>query len=490
MIKINEELKKLKATGKYSPNQLEEIKAEMKAQNERERECERERKSEERERERERKAKERAKLLGEYRNPKSGAFLHYKLAEDLVNDYPCININGAIAIWDGQAYTFDVNDFVRMKVPEYDNTTTKTNRMEVYNSIRDNIYMYPKFTEVDKYRIAFNNGVLNISTLEFESGVHQEYAILNHIPHDYIPQADEQPEVRQWLMNLADNDENVYKLLLQLIGYPMLVNCNLRTAFMLMGKAQGGKTKFVEHIQYLYGNKNYTTFDIDEINNRFNKVQICGKLFNYSDDIDAGYIEKPNFLKRLISGLSLMQVEKKGIDGYGLPFYAKIIMSMNEFPKIKLDSDITAWKSRLNIINFKHKFDKNPRYDEWAEATLRNSHAVSWLIKESAKAVNEAVDKGEFCYYDNELFNKFIENINPILMTALEKTLDDWEEVQDVKKWYDEQRQLTDSKTSFRAFKKMFEAVKSDLELFDTHRKSEKSGIIIKRWKVRKKKQQ
>lgn len=386
----------------------------------------------------------------------------------MVKDNPCINVNGAVAIWNGYSYTFDVSEFVRTRIKEYDRATTKSNRIEVYNTIVDNIYDYPKFSEVDKYRIAFDNGVLNINTLEFENGVHKEYAILNHIPHEYIENVEEQTDVKTWLMNLADNDKNVYNLLLQLIGYPMLVNCNLRTAFMLMGKAQGGKTKFMEHVQFLYGSKNYTTFDVAEINGRFNKVQTCGKLFNYSDDIDSGYIESPNFLKRLISGISLMQVEKKGIDGYGLPFYAKIIMSMNDFPKIKLDSDITAWKTRLNIINFKHKFDKNPRYDEWADKTLRNSEAVSWLITEAAKALNKAVEDGKFCYLDEASFNKFIENINPILIEATEKSLDDWKEIYDVKDWYDKQKELTASKTSFHAFMKMFNSVNTTKEIYRT----------------------
>ena len=483
MYNVQAEMKKYRDTGDYSKNELIKLEEEMKQANKEERE----RKALEREEEKERKIKERAKMLGDYRNPKSGAFLHAKLAEDLVSDYPCININGSIAIWDGNSYTFNVLEFVRLKVPEYDNSTTKTNRNEVYNTIVDSAYKYPRFTEVDKYRIAFNNGVLNLNTLEFERGLHPEYAILNHLPHDYIEDVEEQTEVKKWLMNLADNDENVYNLLLQLVGYPMLVNCNLRTAFMLMGKAQGGKTKFVEHIQFLYGSSNYTTFDIAEINNRFNKAIGCGKLFNYSDDIDAGYIEKPNFLKRLISGQSLMQVEKKGIDGYGLPYYAKIIMSMNEFPKIKLDSDITAWKSRLNIINFKHKFNKNPRYDEWAEKTLRNPQAISWLIKVAVQAINKAVEKGEFCYYDDELFNKFIENINPILVKALDKTLDDWQEVYDVKVWYDEQKALNESKTSFNAFMKMFNSVSTTQEIRPTTKQSV-TGKTIYLYKVREKK--
>ena len=492
MINIKIELKKLRDTGEYSPNQLKEIKEQWEYENEVEKEKERERKQQERERkqqEREEARRKKLERLGKYRT-EQGRFLHYLVAEDMTKENPCINVNGSIAIWDGYAYTFDVLEFVRTRIKEYDKETTKRDRIEVYNTIVDNIYDYPKFTQVDKYRIAFDNGVLNINTLEFETGTHQEYAILNHIPHEYIEGVEEQEEVKTWLKNLADNDENVYSLLLQLIGYPMLVNCNLRTAFMLMGKAQGGKTKFMEHVQFLYGSKNYTTFDIDEINGRFNKVQTCGKLFNYSDDIDSGYIEKPNFLKRLISGLSLMQVEKKGIDGYGLPFYAKIIMSMNEFPKIKLDSDITAWKSRLNIINFKHKFDKNPRYDEWANETLRNTEAISWLITEAVKAINKAVDDGQFCYLDESSFNRFVENINPILSEAIEKSIDDWKEVYDVKKWYDEQKELNASKTSFNSFMKMFNSVSTNKEIYKTRHTSKKTKITTYVYRVREIKQQ
>ena len=443
---------------------------------------EKKRKAEEREAEKKRKAEERCKQLGQYRDFKTGRFMHEKVAEAIVTDHPCININGACAIWNGYAYTFDVLNFVRTKVKDYDKSTTKTNRTEVYNTIIDNIEDYPFYNGVDKYRIAFLNGLLNIETLEFdEYSDIRDFAVLNYIPHNYIESDDEQPVVKEWLMNLADNDERVYKLLLQLIGYPMLINCNLRTAFMLVGKAQGGKTKFVEYMQYIYGNKNYTTFDISEINGRFNKVQVCGKLFNYSDDIDAGYIEKPNFLKRLISGLTSMQVEKKGVDGWGLPFYAKIIMSMNEFPRIKMDSDISAWKSRFNIINFKHKFEKNPRYDTWVAENLEPECAVSWVIREACKAIHEAVESGQFCYNDTDEFIKFMETSNPILTTALQYSLDDWQAVYDVKVWYDNEAHLNGSKTSFKAFTRMFDETSDTLKISRTTTTLNENGDTMKK---------
>ena len=434
------------------------------------------RKAEERKAEQARKAEERKARLGKYRDPKSGRFMHEVVAQDLLRDHPCININGACAIWTGQCYTFDVLSFVRTKIKEYDKATTKTNRIEVYNTIADNIEDYPLYKSVDKYRIAFLNGVLNIDTLEFEEGSAQNYAILNCIPHNYIESVQDQPIIKEWFMNLADNNEQIYKLLFQLVGYPMLVNCNLRTAFMLVGKAQGGKTKFVEYMQYIYGSKNYSTFDVSEINSRFNKVQVCGKLFNYSDDIDAGYIEKPNFLKRLISGLTSMQVEKKGIDGWGLPFYAKIIMSMNEFPRIKMDSDISAWQSRFNIINFKHKFEKNPHYDQWAHDNLENEVAISWVIQEACKAINEAVITGEFCYSDKDEFIKFMETSNPILTTALQFDKDRWLSIFDIKDWYMSEADLYGTKTSFKAFIKMFNETSDEFEIKRTSVRKDVNG--------------
>ncbi len=467
---VQTEMKKLRDTGDYSKNELARLEEEMKQHNKEERQ---------------RKQEERFKELGPYRNPKTGGFMWYEVANDLVASYPCINVNGTVAIWTGNCYSFDVSEFVKTKIKEFDVATRKSDRTEVYNTIVDNIEDYPKFTEVDKYKIAFLNGVLDLKTLVFEHGNHQEYAILNCIPHNYIEDPEEQPKVQEWLMNLADNDERVYKLLLQLVGYPMLVNCNLRTMFMLIGRAQGGKTKFVEHMQYIYGKKNYSTFSAKEVTGRFNKVQTCGRLFNYSDDIDADYFDKPGEIKKLISGQTSLQVERKGIDGYGLPFYAKLIMSMNEFPKIKMDKDVTGWQSRLNIIEFKHKFEKNPFYDEWAEATLRNSDAIGWLIKKATIAINTALNDGEFCYSDKALFAEFLDASNRLVMIGVRMTEDDWKDEQHFKTWFERTKNECESKMSIASFISLFNEVSPEFEVYETKEKRPGADRRTKTFKIR-----
>ena len=406
-------------------------------------------------------------VVNKYRGERD-KFLHYVMANDIMDDYDFCTINDTLYIWWDGKYIPNVQDMVNLIGIKLDPTTTKTNRVEVYNTISGFKSVFKKFSRVDPYKIAFLNGVLDLLTLEFYTENLQQFAVCNRIPWNYNPDPKDQPQVREQIKKWADNDEKVEKLLYQLIGYPMLVNCNLRTMFLLHGSAQGGKTKFVEYIEYLYGVENYATFDIDEVNRRFNKAQICGKLFNYSDDIDAGYIEKPNYLKRLISGMTTMQVENKGKDGYKAPFYAKLIMSMNEFPKMKMDSDITAWETRLNIIHFKHKFEKNPNYDTWEEENLKTQNAVEWLLQQAAIAIHDAIEHGDFCHNDDTQFESFLENNAPFMHEALKKTVEDWSTWEDIKNWFDETSTEYGVSMAFKTFIRQFNKLSEDIEIFRT----------------------
>ena len=422
----------------------------------------------------------------EFRNEK-GRFLHAVMADYIMDTYKFVTINGTLYVWDRNKYRPDVQDWIQMVANRLDPSTTEAQRNEVYKTIKCYKVNFPMFAGVDKYKIGFKNGVLDVRTMQFYTENLSDFAICNVIPHNYNPDVEEQPQVAEYIKTLADNDVLTEKLLYQVIGYPMLVNCNLRTMFLLYGSAQCGKTKFVEYIERLYGQENYSTFDIEEINGRFNRAQICGKLFNYSDDIDAGYIEKPNFLKRLISGQSAMQVENKGKDGYAAPFYAKLILSMNEFPKIKIDNDISAWQSRFNIIHFKHTFEKNPNYDSWAEENLCAQEAIEWVLYKAAQAINEAVTSGKFEYIDLENFTEFLKNNNPFMQMALSVTEDEWQEVYDVKAWFNENVEDYGYKTKFNGFMTNFNALHDSLKIFKTHRKDELTGKRHYIYRIRRK---
>ena len=422
--------------------------------------------------------------MSKYRN-NAGAFVPRLMVDDIIAENHFCTILGAIYMWIDGRYVTNIKDMIEAICEEKDPDSTPANWDTVYKKLNARKKQFTRFDEVDPYRMAFMNGVLDLKTLDFETENLHRFAVINKVPWNYNLEAEYQPQVAESIKKWADYNETVEHLLYQVIGSPMLVNTDLRTMFLLFGKGQCGKSKFAEYMEYIYGEDNYATFDIAELDKRFNKAQTCGKMFNYSDDIDKDYIEKPNYLKRLAAGVRSMQVENKGENGYKAQFYAKIIMSLNEFPKIKMDTDTTAWSSRMNIIHFKHKFETNGDYRTWERKNLKTREAIEWLLVQAAKAIHEAVEAGKFCFNDEELFNKFMENNAPLMYDALEMTLEQWNEYEDIKRWFDTTEQDTKTKLSFRKFMTMFNAQSEDLEIYRTT--SDKKGSDRKVYKVRKK---
>lgn len=114
--------------------------------------------------------------MSRYRG-KGNIFLHYEMASDIINDYDFCTINDTLYIWWNGKYTPEVQDKVNLIGIMLDPTTTKTNRTEVYNTIVGFKSTFRKFAEVDKYKIAFENGVLDLSTMKFETELLQQFAI-------------------------------------------------------------------------------------------------------------------------------------------------------------------------------------------------------------------------------------------------------------------------------------------------------------------------
>ena len=419
-----------------------------------------------------------------YRN-RAGAFVPRLMVDDIVKDYHFCTILGALYVWVNGRYVTNIREMIESICEERDPDSCPADWDKVYKKLNARKKQFKSFDEVDPYKIGFENCIVDLRTLEAETENLHRFAVINKVPWNYNPDAEDQPQVAETIKAWADYDPVVERLLYQVIGSPMLVNTDMRTMFLLFGKGQCGKSKFAEHIEYIYGDENYSTFDIAELDKRFNKAQACGKMFNYSDDIDSGYIEKPNYLKRLAAGVRSMQVENKGENGYKAQFFAKIIMSLNEFPKIRMDTDTTAWYTRTNIIHFKHRFEADPNYRTWARKNLQTREAVEWLLVQAVKAIHEAVEEGKFCFNDEELFNKFLENNAPLMYEAMQMTLEQWNKYEDVKKWFDECEQDTKTKLSFRKFMTMFNGQSEKYEIYRTT--SDKKLSHKKIYKVRNK---
>lgn len=267
----------------------------------------------------------------------------------------------------------------------------------------------------DANYIAFNNGVLNIATMEF-TDFSPEYVITNKIPHNYVPDA-QSDLLNGVLKKLACNDETVESLLLQAIGYCFYRRNELRKSFFLLGEKRNGKSTFLDMVGTLLGEDNTSNLDLCEIGDRFRTAELTGKLANIGDDINDEWVSNTAIFKKVVSG-DVVTAERKGKDPFKLRSFAKFFFSANSLPRLGRGKDSSAVLDRLVIIPFDAKFTKNDSdYDPFIKYKLREEPVMEALIAKAVPALIDVLSNQEFesCSKVNETLTEFERSNNPIL---------------------------------------------------------------------------
>lgn len=137
----------------------------------------------------------------------------------------------------------------------------------------------PRMGEMPNDLIAFNNGVLNRNTLEFESHDRAHW-LTAYIPHNYDEQATNTPHFDKWLAFVSDGNKDKARNILAVL-YAILTNrYNWQVFYQVTGKGGSGKSVFAAIATLLVGIK-YTA---------------AGRLENFDDERGLAGLEN----KRLI----------------------------------------------------------------------------------------------------------------------------------------------------------------------------------------------
>ncbi|MBN6073909.1 DNA primase [Aggregatibacter actinomycetemcomitans] len=124
----------------------------------------------------------------------------------------------------------------------------------------------PKMGEQAKELLAFKNGVLNRSTLEFNPHCRENW-LSSVIPHDYTNQAENTPHFDRWLDFVADGKADKKQAILAAL-YAILTNRhNWQLFFEITGDGGSGKSIFSQIATLLTGEQNTESgrlIDLDE----------------------------------------------------------------------------------------------------------------------------------------------------------------------------------------------------------------------------------
>ncbi|MCX7903022.1 MAG: phage/plasmid primase, P4 family [Caloramator sp.] len=301
-------------------------------------------------------------------------FLHDKFARFIKDEEHIIKINNQLHIFKDGIYVSDpliIEAAMIKHLPELN----KAKRMETLNYL-ELITNTVSPSREDYNKIAFNNGVYDISDNTFKEHSYQ-YIITNKIPWDYNPNA--YSELADKTLNkISCNDAEIRSLLEELIGYTFYRRNIIGKAFILTGEKQNGKSTFLDMITTLLGTGNISALDLKELGERFKTAELFGKLANIGDDIGDEFIAEPSFFKKLVTG-DRINAEKKGRDPFDFNNYAKLLFSANNIPRIR--DKTGAVQRRLLIIPFNAKFtEDDPDFRPEIAFELKTREVMEYLI--------------------------------------------------------------------------------------------------------------
>lgn len=190
-------------------------------------------------------------------------------------------------------------------------------------------------------------------------------------------------ELRQAFEDWADGELEEAMALLEGIG-TSLVTKIYKTAFMLIGRKDGGKTSFLNLLNCFFGVdepfSNVANVSPADFEKRFYAADLDGKMINIVDEVETKDVNpKGTAMLKAATGGSRIKAELKGVNPWNFSPTAKTWLAGNEVP----DYSSSAMVQRFICFPFRHCFPKTSCGD-WTKHTGLYSHEnMSALLNDS-----------------------------------------------------------------------------------------------------------
>lgn len=256
-----------------------------------------------------------------------------------------------------------------------------------------------KYTQVHKYLktqlpflsklenknlIAVNNGVFNNKTKQLEP-FNPNYFITSKLATRYNIQAisnystieDTYFNVDNWFLSIANGNEELVKLLWEIVNEAINPNHTREKMAILYGEGNNGKGTFQSMLTNLIGIENISTLTPHDFSGEFKLEMLQGKVCNIGDDISNKYLDDVSNLMSIVTG-DPVAVNRKGKSVITARFKLLNIFSANKLPKVRNKSQ-GAYR-RLLIIPFNADFNGQVQDRRIKEEYLKNKIILEYIL--------------------------------------------------------------------------------------------------------------
>lgn len=164
------------------------------------------------------------------------------------------------------------------------------------------------------------------------------------------------------------------------------------SAIILKGEKNSGKSTFQNGLIHFLGEKNIANLSMEKFGERFQDVQLKGKLANIVGELPKERLNAKavNVIKQLI-GNDMLAGEIKNGANFMFKSYARCLFSCNDMPTCSFDA---AFFDRFHIIPFTNQFSKNPENEQQLNETLWSDSELSGLFNKALAALPKVMSEG------------------------------------------------------------------------------------------------
>lgn len=314
---------------------------------------------------------------------------HLEIAEEIITNFGKENLlcDQSSRIWKWQTSgVWKVIDDKEMKQVIHKACHGMNVNKSLVNSILDliatTIFRPEHRFDVDTRTINCLNGEIELKEGSWHLGEHrrEDYRTAQ-IPIIYDPEA-KAPRFEQFLQEIFEGDhdsEDKQILVCELLGYTLMSSSEFEKFVLLLGHGANGKSVLLHVVQSLIGIENTSAVQLSQLDNRFQRAHLQGKLANIITEIAEGCEIPDAQLKAIVSG-ERMTAEHKHKSPFDFSPFCTCWFGSNHMPYTKDFSD--AIFRRALIITFNQKF----------EGSRKDLHLKEALVKELPGILNLALE--------------------------------------------------------------------------------------------------
>lgn len=253
---------------------------------------------------------------------------------------------------------------------------------QVYKFLKTQLPFLPRLES--KNLIAVNNGVFNNKGKQLEI-FNPDYFITSKLAtrynknaiNNYLAIRDTYFDVDKWFLSFANGDEEIVKLLWEIVNEAINPNHTREKMAILYGEGNNGKGTFQAMLTNLIGIENISTLTPHDFSGEFKLEMLQGKVCNIGDDISNKYLDDVSNLMSIVTG-DPVAVNRKGKSVITARFKLLNIFSANKLPKVRNKSQ-GAYR-RLLIIPFSADFNGQVQDRRIKEEYLKNKIILEYIL--------------------------------------------------------------------------------------------------------------